>query len=147
MAVAQTLFALTAPAAASSGITAWRGVVMDGSTRGNVKLPASTPEITFYGVSDQNGVDVNGEGTYVLYGVAIIESDGSAVVNPGDSIVLVGTTGQGKSQAIAIPSAPGTQGNWTVRQIIGMCVNRAQLPATANVRIEVLLRVNIVPCA
>jgi hypothetical protein len=140
MAIAIPLLQLTMPAAASSGIVPYRGVVLDPTTHGTVKLPAATPELTFFGVSGIDGIDKQNEGSYVVAGLTYIESDGSAVVNAGDQIVLVGSTGQGKTGVIGAPATPGTQGNWTARQFIGVAVNRLQVPATANARIELLIR-------
>src|ERR1700722_565927 len=112
----------TFPAAAASGIVVRRVVVMDATNRGNVKLPASTPETTAVGASAENVSAANNLAVQIA-GVAVLESDGSAVINPGDYLVAVGTTGQIKTQALAVPAAPGTQGNWNLYNIIGMCVD------------------------
>jgi hypothetical protein len=124
------LLSATFPCAANAAIVAKRGLTMDASTRGNVKLPASTPEKTFVGVAVANqspsGVEVQ------THGIAEIESDGSAVVNPGDYLILVGTTGRCKAQAIAAGSA-------ATYNIIGMCVNDAQVAATAGLIVQVQL--------
>lgn len=138
MGKAINLNADTFPAAASSGIVARRGVVFDTSTRGNVKLPASTPETTFAGVtlekvSAANNVAVQTDG------VALIESDGSAVVNPGDDIILVGTTGRAKSHTFAA-------GDANLYLVIGKCFASAQIPATAGELIPVHLSPHLV-CA
>ena len=133
-----TLLEDTFPAASGSGIVARRVVVMDTTTRGNVKLPATPPETTAIGattekVSAANNVAVR------LTGVAVLESDGSAVINPGDYLVAVGATGQVKSQALAVPSAPGTQANWNLYNILGICIDEGQIPATAGAPVAVLL--------
>lgn len=123
---------MTFPAAASSGIVARRVVVMDGTNKGDVKLPAATPEKTVVGVtiekiSAANNVDVQ------MFGVAMVESDGTAVINPGDYVICGGgADGRVKTQAIAA-------GSVNLYDVIGMCVDDGQIPATAGAYVSVLL--------
>lgn len=128
----------TFPAAAGSGIVARRVVVMDATARGNVKLPASTPEATAVGASAERASAANNLAVQ-LAGVAVLESDGSAVINPGDYLVAAGSTGQVKTQSLAVPATPGTQANWNLYNIIGMCVDEGQIPATAGAPVAVRL--------
>src|SRR5258708_7240090 len=90
----------TFPTTTASGIVARRVVVMDSTNRGNVKLPASTPESTAVGASAEKASAANNLAVQIA-GVAVLESDGSAVINPGDYMVAAGTTGQIKTQALA----------------------------------------------
>jgi len=128
----------TFPAAPGSGIVAQRVVVMDAANSGDVKLPASPPEATAVGASAENISAANNLAVQ-LAGVAVLQSDGSAVINPGDYLVASGTTGQVKTQAIAVPASPGVQANWNLYNIIGMCVDDAQIPATAGTPVAVRL--------
>ena len=128
----------TFPAAAGSGIVARRVVVMDAAARGNVKLPASPPEATAVGATAER-VSPGGGVAVQIAGVAVLESDCSAVINPGDYLVASATTGQVKSQALAIPASPGTAGNWNLYNIIGMCVDEGPIPATAGAPVAVRL--------
>lgn len=126
------------PCASDAAIVAHRCVTMDASTRGNVKLPASTPEKTVVGVAvekqSSNAVAVQ------IAGIAVVESDGSAVINPGDYVIPVGTTGRVKAQALS--GTPAAYYN-----VLGMCVNTAQVAATAGLFVEVLLMQQIATAA
>jgi hypothetical protein len=128
----------TFPAASGSGIVVRRVVVMDATNRGDVKLPASTPESTAVGASAENISPANNVAVQ-LAGVAVLESDGSAIINPGDYLVASGTTGQIKTQAIAVPASPGVQANWNLYNIIGMCVDDGQIAAVAGSPVAVRL--------
>lgn len=124
MADKQNIASKTFPCAAASGIVARRVVTFDGTTRGNVKAPGATTEkiagITLEKASGANNVAVQ------IDGIALVESDGSAVINPGDYLTFItGTPGQVKAQAIAAGSA-------NVYQIVGECVDDHQIPATAG---------------
>jgi hypothetical protein len=130
----------TFPCATTAAIVARRVVVADGTTRGNVKLPAATPEKTAVGVTVENQT-ADGQVAVQIAGVAIVESDGSAVINPGDNVIAVGTTGRIKSQAIAAGSA-------NVYDIVGRCISKAQAPATAGALVDVELTIgNVVVAA
>ncbi len=133
----------TFPAGSGSGIVARRAVVMDATNRGNVKLPASSPEATVVGASVEKVSAANNLAVQIA-GVAIFESDGSAVINPGDYVVSAGTTGQIKSQALAVPASPGTAANWNTYNIIGMCVDEGQIAATAGAVVSVRLNPHII---
>jgi hypothetical protein len=126
------------PTAPGSGIVARRIVVMDAANRGNVKLPGSPTEATSVGASVERA-SAGGGVSVQIAGVAVLESDGSAVINPGDYLVASATTGQVKSQALAVPATPGTAGNWNMYNIIGMCVDEAVIPATAGAPVSVRL--------
>jgi len=71
--------------------------------------------VTLENQSNGNNVAVQEDG------IALLESDGSAVMNPGDYVIMVITTGRVKSQAIAAGSA-------TVYQIIGRVESDGQIP-------------------
>jgi hypothetical protein len=128
----------TFPAAAGSGIVAQRVVVMDAANSGDVKLPGSPPEATAVGASAEIISAANNLAVQIA-GVAVLQSDGSAVINPGDYIVAVSTTGQVKTQAIAVPASPGVQANWSLYNIIGMCVDEGQIAAVAGSPVAVRL--------
>jgi hypothetical protein len=128
----------TFPAAPASGIVPRRVVVMDAVNRGDVKLPASPPEPTGVGASVETVSPANSLAVQ-LAGVAVLESDGSAIINPGDYLVASGTTGQVKTQAIAVPASPGVQANWNLYNIIGMCVDEGQIAAVAGMPVAVRL--------
>lgn len=140
MSRAWNTFSDTYPCAAAAAIVAKRVVVMDATTKGNVKLPAATPEKTAVGVtlekqSAGNNVEVQ------LTGVAVVESDGTAVINPGDMVVCGGgADGRVKAQALAAGSA-------NVYNPIGMCIGRKQVPATAGALVEVRLQPYVVLAA
>lgn len=121
----------TFPAAASSGITNRRAVVFDSSVKGNVKLPASTPELTFAGVAIEDVSYANNVAVQVA-GVAIMESDGSAVMNPGDDVILAGALGRVKSKSL-------TAGTATLYEIIGKVDSDGQIAATAGLYVSVRL--------
>ena len=129
----------TFPAEASSGIVDKSGVVQDASNRGSVKLPAGSPEKTFVGVTTEAVSNANNV-TVQTHGIGVIESDGSAVVNPGDWLVLVGTTGRAKAQAIAAVSA-------NVYNLIGQAIGSRQVPAVAGELIEFLISQSVVVAA
>lgn len=118
-------FTGTAPAAK-------RVVVFDGTTHGNVMLPSASPEAKACGVTKEKG-SAGGNVAVQLAGIAIVESDGSAVINPGDWITYVGTTGRVKAQALSAGSS-------AVYPIIGKCVDQKQIPATAGEIVSVLLQ-------
>jgi hypothetical protein len=110
-----------------------RGIVQDATTKGQVKLPAATAELTFVGITIDQSTKAGNVRAQKL-GMAEIESDGSAVINPGDWLVLVGNAsialaGRCKAQAIAAGSA-------NVYNIIGRCVNKNQVAATAGLVVE-----------
>ena len=98
MAGNQYILNKTFSAAAASGIVARRVVVWDPSNSGLSKLPAATPERRVCGITTED-VDAAGNVGVALAGIALAESDGTAVINPGDNLVIVGTTGRVKSQA------------------------------------------------
>lgn len=129
----------TFPVGSASGIVTQRSLVMDAVNRGNAKLPASPPEPTFIGAAIETVVPGESAVSVQLAGICVLQSDGSAVINPGDYLVVTGTTGQVHSQAIAVPAAPGTQANWNLYNIIGMCVDSAQIPAVAGSPVSVRL--------
>ena len=131
MAIKHTLLATTFPAAASSGIVARRAVVYDGTNKGDVKLPASTAELTFAGITLENISPANNVAVQIA-GTALVESDGSAVMNPGDDVIIVGTTGRVKSKSLAAGSA-------NLYQVIGTVADDAQIPATAGAYVTILI--------
>jgi len=129
----------TFPAAPASGIVYQRVVVMDPTNHGNVKLPASPPEPTAIGAAAET-ISSSGDSVAVqISGVAVFQSDGSGLINPGDYLVAVGPTGQVKTQPIAVPAAPGVQANWNLYNIIGICVDNGQIPAVAGSPVSVRL--------
>jgi hypothetical protein len=119
----------TFPCASTAAIVKRRVVVHDASTRGNVKLPAGTPEKTAVGITLEDQSPSNNVAVQ-LEGIAIVESDGSAVINPGDWLIAVGTTGQVKTQALS-----GTPANYY--NVIGQALGDAQYPATAGALVSV----------
>jgi hypothetical protein len=130
MSKAISLLQDTFPCASAAALVARRVVVFDGAAKGNAKFPAATPEaaigVTMEKQSAANNISVQ------IAGVAIVESDGSAVINPGDFLVCDGAAdGRVKSQALA----DGT----TKYFILGMCVDAAQIPATAGALVSVRL--------
>jgi hypothetical protein len=130
--------------ASGTQIPAFYAVVQDASIRGQVKQPASTPEATFVGLTMEQS-DKTGNVAVQLLGVAQAISDGSAVINPGDYLVVSGSatqslSGRVKSQAIAA-------GDANVYNIIGRCVNRSQVAATAGLIVEVELNPQLVTAA
>ena len=127
----------TFPVAPSSGITYEHALVLDTTNRGNAKLPASPPELTFIGAAAETPTASGDAVSVQIAGICVLQSDGAAVINPGDYLIVTGTTGQVRSQAIAVPAAPGTQANWNLYNIIGMCVDTAQIPAVAGSLVSV----------
>ena len=122
---------ITKSCVATVVIPARRVVVYDTTTRGLVKLPAGTPEKTVCGVTRESSAK-SGCVAVAVAGIAIVESDGSAVINPGDALIAVGTSGKVKTQAIAAGSA-------AVYNIVGICNNDAQVPATDGALVSVEL--------
>ena len=119
------------PCALTAAIVARRVVVFDGLIAGNVKLPTGANDKGLAGVTTEKQ---SGAGNVAVQtdGNAIVESDGSAVINPGDYVIYVTATGRVKTQAVAAGSA-------NVYQIIGQCVDRQQIPATAGAIVTIRL--------
>lgn len=116
-----------------------RVAVYDATTRGLVKLPAGTPEKTACGITRESSAK-SGCVAVQIAGVGIVESDGSAVINPGDKVIAVATTGRVKAQAIAAGSA-------AVYNVVGTCNNDAQVPATAGALVSIILDPSLIVAA
>jgi hypothetical protein len=123
---------MTKPCAASSGIKYKSALIFDTSTHGNVKMPAGVG-VGFAGFALEDASAAN-QVAVQLVGVAKGMSDGSAAINPGDALIIADTTGRLKSKSIA----NGT----TIYQVVGYCVDNAQIAATANLDVSVW----IAPC-
>lgn len=118
-------------ASGAAGTGARRAFVADATNRGSVKLPAATPELTFVGIATEN---VSGANNVSLQfdGLALAESDGSAVINPGDDMILAGALGRFRSKALVTGSA-------TLYEVVGKCVSDGQIAAVAGSTFTILL--------
>jgi hypothetical protein len=138
MALQQVLNSVTKPALSTSNIVANRALSADPANAGNVQLMQSADR-TFMGVALES-VSKRGEVAVQTAGIAKMENDGSAVINPFDHVVVAGTSlvaGRVKTQSI-------TAGASNLYNIIGLCVDDAQIPATAGAHVSVLLQPGLV---
>jgi len=110
--------------------------VMSGSNAGNVALPSAANATKFVGVAVEP-TDSNGYAAVQVSGIVQVKSDGSAVSNPGDYLVIADNTGAVKSVAPADGSI--------IRQVVGINVGSAQVAATAGLLIDMLIQPMIYP--
>lgn len=106
-------------------------VVMSGANAGNVALPAGALATKFVGVTLEpvaSGSSTNAVGVQVS-GIAQIQSDGSAAINPGDFVAIANSSGQVKT----VTPASGTN----VRQLVGIALSGAT--NAAGLLVDVLL--------
>lgn len=126
-----TLNDQTFPCLSTAGIVAYRCLEFESANKGNVALPGGALSTRFAGISKESQSSA-GSVAVAIGGNALAESDGSAVINPGDKLTYVINTGRVKSQALA-------QGAAAQYVIIGTCVDDAQIPATAGALVTVAL--------
>jgi len=139
MPVSTMVLASTFPSLITANTGAYLAVEMDLTTHGNVKIVPTTPDNSFVGFLDQNGAVNDSMCNVQMLGIIPCQSDGAAVINPGNPVIASGATA-GQVKALTLSSGS------TLRQIYGICVNKAQVPATASATVLVSMAPQFIYC-